>query len=190
MERLLNNIGLVVSPNLLIDVNTLAEKSGLTDTKTFNTKREKEAIDEVISERIFNALINLVQDRVEKEIGRRPETRELALIGTDKRIIQKRLADVVVAVISHEGKDNEITSFDEAMVLIRFANNFKTAPDEAIIKALEKKLEGLGWDRDRIIEEMGKAQTGVMSVDPHPTEAADYLQGIDGMEDVVVGQAA
>jgi hypothetical protein len=172
----------------MVDVNTLAERSGLTDTKTFNTRRKEETIDDDISERIFTSLIELVRDGVEKETGRRPETRELALIGTDKRIIQKRLAEVVVAVISH--KDQQITSFDEAMVLIRFANNFKAAPDEAIINALEKKLEGLGWDRDRIIAEMGKAQTGVMSVDPHETDAADYLQGIDGMEDVVVGQAA
>jgi hypothetical protein len=193
MERLLNDIGLVVKPNLLIDVNTLAAKSGLADTKTFNTARKEkgETIEEELSQKIFESLIELVRDRVEMETGRKPDPRELALIGTDERIIQKRLADVVVAVISHQ--DNKITSFDEAMVLIQFANNFnKTGqePPAAIMDALIKQLEGLGWSKDKILEEMKKAQTGVMTVPPHPTDAADYLQGVDEMEEVVVGQAA
>jgi hypothetical protein len=206
MERLLDDIGLTFDRNFLIDVNTIAQRYATAEGQEANTrlfnrnkKIEKEVnMDEKVSQKILETLIAEIKERTQAREGQ-----EIALIGTDERIIRKKLQGVVAVVIKHEA--GNITSFDEAITLVRYARSFyesggKVEPPAEIMAALVQQLGKIGWDEARIRDELRKAgtpanklegeQTGVMTVDPHPTEAADYLQGIDGMEDVVVGQAA
>lgn len=182
MKALLERLGLVFPDELLIDVETLA-KAVNEDERVFNRNKTADVTDELAG-RIMQTLVGLIKNATGAE-----DEDQIALVGTDERILKAKLAGVVAVVITHQ--EGKITSFDEAIAMVQYASNFyEGEPPEEILSALERQLGTLGWDRAKITQELRKAQTETLQAPPHATDSKEYLNDVDEMEEFVVGHAA
>jgi hypothetical protein len=193
IQELLSSVGIprsVLSEEFIVDVqDVIREMKQPVPASAFNPKGENYAGKNAdTSKSITTALFNLIQERT------KVDPKNIVLVASDESILRNKLAEHLVVFVKHE--DDKITSFSEGLVMINEVRKIlKTGkdykPPAELIDALAKRLEQAGWDKDRIEKELlGSAQTGTMVVPPHPSDAADYLNDIDQMEDVVVGQAA